>query len=479
MVIGLDCLEPSLAFDRYRTDMPNLQRIAGGAWGALESVCPPITCPAWMCAFTGRDPGQLGVYGFRNRAVCDYSPPRLTFADGIPAERAPAVWDVASEAGRHCTVIGVPPGYPPRTVNGEFVGCFMTPGPDSPFAQPPGLIAETRRLVGEYRFDVDNARSEDRERVLAQVYEMTDKRWKLARHLLATRQWDLFAMVEIGTDRMHHAFWQFMDPEHVLHVPGSPYAAAIREYYRYVDGLLGELLLLVDDETLVLCVSDHGAQRMDGGFFLNAWLAREGYLVWRAADTPGTGQRAGGGPTRFDPARVDWERTVAWGDGGYYGRIFINVAGREPAGTVPRSSYTAIRQEIAAKLEAMVLPWGQAGARNRVFFPERAYLQVNGCAPDLILYPGDLYWRALGSMPPAPGDLFTRDNDTGPDGANHARYGVFTACRGATLSAGDGPRRRLRGLRLVDLAPTMLTHLGLPIPGGIAGQPIDPRGWGG
>lgn len=464
MVIGLDCLEPTLAFDRYRADMPNLQRIVAGAWGELESICPPITCPAWMCGYTGRDPGQLGVYGFRNRAGWDYGPLELAFSDAIPREVAPAAWDVAGDHGRHCTILGVPPGYPPREVNGEFVGCFLTPGVESPFATPPALATEVRAAFGDYRFDVEDARSEDRHRMLTEIYEMTEQRWRLADHLLASRDWDLFAMVEIGTDRMHHAFWQYMDPRHILYEPDSAYREAIREYYRRVDVGIGELLRHVDGETLVLCVSDHGAQRMDGGFLLNEWLLREGFLHLKAD-----------GPTRpgaFDPAGVDWSRTVAWGAGGYYGRVFLNVAGREPQGVVDPARLTSVRQEIASRLEAIRYPWGESGARNRVFFPERVYREVRGFAPDLVLYPGDLYWRALGGFARQPGEVFTERNDTGPDGANHARFGAFAAIRGADLLRGRGPGRRLRGLRLLDLGPTILTHLGLPVPRGVAGQPI-------
>lgn len=464
MVIGLDCLEPTLAFDLYRSAMPNLQRIAGGAWGDLESICPPITCPAWMCGYTGCDPGQLGVYGFRNRAAWDYGPLQLTFSDGIPREVAPAAWDVAGDHGRHSVVIGVPPGYPPRRVRGEFIGCFMTPGPESPFAHPPELLQETRALVGDYRFDVDNARSDDRDRVLAEVAEMTDKRWAVAAHLLETRDWDLLAMVEIGTDRMHHAFWQFTDPRHVLYQPGSVYRDAIRDYYRRVDRGIGELLRFVDDETLVLCVSDHGAQRMEGGFLLNEWLLSRGWLRL----LPGADRR----PGPLDPEDVDWAHTVAWGAGGYYGRIFLNVAGREPQGVVPAERLVGVRQEIAGALEAMEFPWGERTARNRVFFPERIYREVRGFAPDLILYPGDLYWRALGGLAAEPGACFTKENDTGPDGANHSRFGVFAAIRGSELRRGTGAGRRLRGLRLVDLGPTVLAHLGLPVPPAAVGRPI-------
>ncbi len=465
MVIGLDCLEPSLAFGRIRQRMPNLQRIMGGAFGRLESICPPITCPAWMCGYTGRDPGQLGVYGFRNRAGWDYGPLTLAFSDSI---QAPAAWDVAGAAGLHSTVIGVPPGYPPRPVRGEFVGCFMTPGPESPFAYPPGLVEETRALVGEYRFDVEDARSDDRRRILDEILDMTDKRWRLAAHLLGSRDWDLFAMVEIGTDRAHHAFWQFMDPAHVLYQPGSAFASAIEDYYAMVDQRIGELLRFVDDQTLVLCVSDHGAQRMDGGLLINEWLLREGYLqLLRQPDRPG----------RLRPQDVDWGRTVAWGDGGYYGRIFLNVAGREPSGTVAPERRDAVQREIAAKLEALAFPWGEPAAKNRVYFPEEVYREVRGFAPDLIVYPGDLYWRALAGFSARPGEIFTKENDTGPDGANHARFGVFAAVRGEDLRRGTGPGRELQGLRLVDLGPTVAQHLGLRMPADVVGRPVDPGAW--
>ncbi|HVM96495.1 MAG TPA: alkaline phosphatase family protein, partial [Candidatus Acidoferrales bacterium] len=67
-VIGLDCVPPQLVFERWVELLPNLRRLMGeGAWGSLRSCDPPITVPAWASMVTGKDPGQLGVYGFRNR----------------------------------------------------------------------------------------------------------------------------------------------------------------------------------------------------------------------------------------------------------------------------------------------------------------------------------------------------------------------------------------------------------------------------
>src|SRR4029078_3899860 len=89
--------------------------------------------------------------------------------------------------------------------------------------------------------------------------------FQLANHLLATKPWQLFAFVEMGTDRIHHGFWKHMDPEHRAHVPGGPYEHVIGDYYEHVDGLVGGLLEHADDETLVLVVSEHGAKPVHRG----------------------------------------------------------------------------------------------------------------------------------------------------------------------------------------------------------------------
>ncbi len=73
LIIGLDCAEPSLIFGQWRDDLPNLARLMQkGSYGTLESCIPAITVPAWSCMMSGRDPGELGIYGFRNRADRNY-----------------------------------------------------------------------------------------------------------------------------------------------------------------------------------------------------------------------------------------------------------------------------------------------------------------------------------------------------------------------------------------------------------------------
>jgi predicted AlkP superfamily phosphohydrolase/phosphomutase len=68
LVIGLDCAAPELVFTQWRDELPTLRRLMErGMWGRLKSCTPPITVPAWMSMMTSKDPGTLGIYGFRNR----------------------------------------------------------------------------------------------------------------------------------------------------------------------------------------------------------------------------------------------------------------------------------------------------------------------------------------------------------------------------------------------------------------------------
>ena len=58
---------------------------------------------------------------------------------------------------------------------------------------------------------------------------------------------------------MHHGFWKYHDPNHVLHESNSPFGETIHDYYRHIDAEIGQVLELLSDDTIVLVVSDHGA----------------------------------------------------------------------------------------------------------------------------------------------------------------------------------------------------------------------------
>jgi predicted AlkP superfamily phosphohydrolase/phosphomutase len=455
-VIGLDCADPGLVFDRWLDELPNVRRLVrAGTSGPLRSVDPPITVPAWSCMLTGRDPGELGIYGFRNRA--DHSYDSLFVADSR-AVKTERVWDHFGRAGQHVIVVGVPQTSPPVAVNGELVSCFLTADTQSdPYTHPADLRTEIEALVGPYRVDVRNFRSDDRDRILAEIYAMTEQRFAVSRHLLDTRPWDFFVMVEIGLDRLHHAFWRFMDPAHPRHEAGHRYRDVIRSYYAYLDDEIGELLERFDDDTVVMVVSDHGARPMEGAVCVNEWLLQEGYLALREPPD---------GPTAFRDAAVEWGRTRAWGEGGYYCRLCLNVEGREPEGVVASRDYERLRDELAERLEQLPGPDGRP-IGTRAYRPEELWRAQRGIPPDLVVYFGDLGWRSNGSV--GHGRHWTFDNDTGPDDANHDRDGI------CVIAGPDVPVEHREDLTLYDIAPTILGLAGLAPDAGMRGRRLGIR----
>jgi predicted AlkP superfamily phosphohydrolase/phosphomutase len=455
VVIGLDCATPQLMFHDLADETPNLRKLmSNGMSGSLASITPPITVPAWACAMTGKTPGQLGIYGFRNRKDATYEGLSIATSDAI---KEPAVWDLLGARGLRSMLIGVPPSFPPpKEFPGWRVGCFLTPPSAKSWAYPQELETEIVAELGDgddYIFDIPDFRKAGYDVVLDQVFAMTERRFRVARRMMRTKPWDFFMVCEIALDRLHHVFWQHYDPRHPLHEPGSKYETAFQDYYRFLDREVGTLLDEIPDDTVTIVMSDHGARPMMGGLCFNDWLVQQGYLTMTEPLA---------GPMPIKDAPIDWSRSVAWGDGGYYGRLFLNVRGREPQGIVDPARYEATRDELIAKLEAAPGPDGEP-LGTKVFKPQDVYTDVKGVAPDLIVYFGDLGWRSVGSV--GNPSLYTYENDTGPDGANHDRDGIFamTGLSGQQMGKVDG-------LSLVDVGPSILKLYDVEAPEGVVGR---------
>jgi predicted AlkP superfamily phosphohydrolase/phosphomutase len=466
LVVGLDCAPPSVLFktgdeDRLglKDQLPNLSRLIDeGVYGPLSSSIPCITVPAWTSMLTSNDPGVLGFYGFRNRA--DHSYERMNIASGN-AVTEPRIWDIVGEAGKTSVIVGVPQTYPIKPLSGCLISSFLTPSTDRQYTFPDDLRHEIERILeGEpYDVDVPQFRTTDKDFLLRQIQEMTEKRFQVIKYLLREKAWDFFMFVEIGLDRIHHGMWKYWDSAHAKHEPGNLYEDAIPAYYRYLDRELGELLSMVDDDVTVMIVSDHGAQAMQGGFAVNEWLRKEGLLVLK--DEP-----LYEGLVPFEKVEIDWEKTTAWGAGGYYGRIFMNVEGREPQGKIPANEYEKTRDELKERIEA--IPDHKGNPMGSVAFkPEDLYQEVRNVAPDLMVYFGGLTWRSIGSfgLP----EIYTFENDIGPDDANHAQDGVFILWDPGKDLGG----RYVEDLQLMDVAPTVLDVMNTEVPPNMQGSIIE------
>lgn len=463
VVIGLDGVPPRVAFnDAWRNTLPNLRTLMDhGTWGALRSTDPPITIPAWTCITTGRDPGELGMYGFRNRQGYDYREMALLHAGHVRARR---VWDYLEETGRTSCLIGVPQTYPPRPHQGITVAGFPSIQGNTAFTYPAD-IAETLHEIagGEYIPDVREFRHMSKPELLASILTMMERRFRLALDFLIHRSWDFFMMVEMAPDRMHHGFWRYGDTEHPLYEPGNPYENVMRDFYRELDARLGSLLMVLDDDTTVFLVSDHGAQGLLGGVCINEWLIEHGYLkLHRYPDQE----------SPLSPDLVDWSATRVWSEGGYYARIFFNVKGREPQGVVDPADYERLREELIVALGTMADENGTTLA-NRVLRPEEIYATCRGVPPDLMVYFDDLKRRSVGTV--GTRIVHRSPGESGLDDANHHPDGIFVATRMADLRRGHKRNVRLSSLSYLDVTPTILQEFGLRVNDGLRGKAISLR----
>jgi predicted AlkP superfamily phosphohydrolase/phosphomutase len=307
---------------------------------------------------------------------------------------------------------------------------------------PAELGVEVDALCGGWRDDLPDFRTRARDELYADLVALTDQHFLIARDWARRDDWDLLVFVTVVPDRVHHVFW------------GEPTPPEIPAYYRHLDAEVGALLARLRPDDVVMVVSDHGAQTNHGYFALNEFLRRRGDLILRAEPT---------GLTPFAAELVDWPRTRAWADGGYVGRIYVNLRDREPQGLLPAAEVeaylAALARDLAAVPGADGAPW-----HNRALRPCQLFAGERGVPPELFVVFDRLRIRALGSL--GHSTLYPRDNDRGPDAANHAPHGI------CILRDGGGPRAAPADLTLYDVAPTLLAHLGLEAPAGLRGRAV-------
>lgn len=412
-VLGLDSMPPRVLYDGYDGGGFSYVRelVEESARYVLRSCHPPITVPAWISMFTGRTPGELGIYGFRHRRPGEFG----YYMVNSSYVRYPTIWEEAGRRGLRVGVYGVPPSYPPKPVHGFLVTDFTTPGPDKPYTFPPWLRRELEQAAGPPVFDIVY-RSHDKERVAEEVLAMLENHQRHVEYLALRKRWDLFVYVEIAVDRAHHAFWKYFDRDHPRFEEHPRYSRVIPDLYRRIDRWFENLYRRLPRDTVVVVASDHGVKAMKGAFTINQWLVEQGYLKLKVDSEglkPGTDLRED---------VVDWDHTVAWAWGGYYSRVFVNLKGREKRGAVEPKYYEETVKQLKRDIERIRGPSGEQWSTS-AYRPSELFPVVNGDAPDLMVYLDNLWWRPAGTL--GWPSNYLPENDRGPDDAVHDWLGVF------------------------------------------------------
>jgi predicted AlkP superfamily phosphohydrolase/phosphomutase len=303
---------------------------------------------------------------------------------------------------------------------------------------------------------------------LEDMYFTVDQDQQILEGLLADRRDDVYIQIFYFTDRIGHLFWRFLDPGHPLYDPAKAPAAEAEmlKAYQRMDAIVGRARAILGPETLFLVCSDHGFSSFRRGVNYNTWLVRNGFMTLKGQDDdPATLEKLF--DTRDLFQNVDWSRTKAYALG--LGSIYINLVGRERDGIVmPGAEYEEVRRRIAEGLEALVDPVSGERPVTRVWTREEMYTGFDDeLIPDLRAGNNLNYrvsWQtSLGGVPK---DLL-EDNLKAWSGDHCSNdpslvHGIFFSNRPITKALPN----------MVDIAPTVLSALGVPVPDEMDGEPL-------
>ncbi len=439
--------------------------IDNGVHGILRSTEPPITAPAWTTFMTGKNPGQHGLFHFIAfpKNSYDYHVVNATNC------RSKTIFRLASEAGRKVISVNVPVTYPPEKLNGIVVSGMLSPRGKT-FTYPEELTQEL--LDQGYRIDIWDEDFDDAEKYLNDVTEMSRRRLEISRRLLSSNSWDLAMVTFTGADRLQHKIWERGD--------------LIREYYVFLDGLIADLLTLVDDSTYVMIMSDHGFTPVKGTFLVNQWLAENGLLKKNRffGKMPNTwvhllGHRGHGFASRlkylisnvisaasrgrlldYPRMSINFEKSMVFARPAPV--LFINRKDRWSCGMVePGEEYEKLKRSICERLDNLTDTKTGEKIVEKALMKDDVYSgECLDDAPDIVLLPKDEGYDFLA--------LESYRSYVKADAIRkscHSMNGIFF------LSGQEVQKGMESGVvQMVDCMPTILHLLDVPIPEDVDGR---------
>jgi predicted AlkP superfamily phosphohydrolase/phosphomutase len=426
LVIGLDGVPYRIINTFIKMDvMPFMGKLRQqGTMREMLSTIPPVSSVAWTTFSTGVNPGKHGIYGFMERKPDSYE---IYFPNSTHV-KSPTLWDILSHHKRKTVAINIPQTFPAQPLNGVLVSGFVSLDLERG-VYPAAAYQKLKEM--DYRIDVNyREAAEKKDEFFTDLFYTLDKRLEAILHFLKKEEWDLFIATFTGTDRLHHYFW------HELMDESSPYHKKCMEYYRKLDKIIKKIVSSIGKEVNLIILADHGFTLLNKEIYPNTWLREQGYLKFN--NTPPE-SLADIDPTSrafiLDP-----------------GRVYINLKGKMPQGSVEKGSeYEELCQELTRgflEIEGI----------DQVFRKEDlysgSYLEQ---APDLILFSESRY-DIKGSL--SKEHLAGKGKFSGM----HTQHDALLYIRGLSSN-----RERVY---LIDLAPTILNFLGLPIPPSIDGASL-------
>gem|GEM_PF-1723599 len=340
--------------------------------------------------------------------------------------------------------------------------------PVTPYTYPPQLSAEITEKIGHYKILDRTEDGMDPETFMEDLNERLESKIQVTKYCMKQMDWDILLTYVHTIDNVQHIMWKYYDPRSPQYdARGADiYGDLIHQSYQKIDQKIGEILSMLDRNATIVVLSDHGTNCILRTFHPNTWLYEQGLLHTLGKGKVETPLGGTFHPKSTDSRPIDWEKTKAF----WYGRgLFLNVKGREPLGTVQRGrDYYETRDSIINQLRDARNPEDGRKIFKKIFLQEEIWSgPFLRRMPDIVpvfekgyaLGWADIY----GEVDPKRDAVETF---RGTWTANHTGPYLPEDIAGILLVKGPGIRKdeKIRGARMVDLAPTILHIFGQEIP---------------
>lgn len=498
LVVGLDGADPKLIRKWIGEGrLPTMARMAEqGISAELISTFPPVTMPAWPCFMTGTTSAKNGIIGFKQSK-------RGTYGEGLNEVKyidasyvkKPAFWDIAGERGKKIGLMNIPATYPARKVNGFMISGLLTPVGEKNFTYPKELASY---LIGKYGYKIgpiftkemydipqgsrENPEKFDRQLYLSEFLKSENQHAIVAMDLMKRYKWDFMMVVYRSPDEIGHYYWGYMDPDHAYYTSeeGKRSRNAVRTCYEEMDQIIGKMLTRIDKDTVVIVMSDHGmGLHAMNRVNLDQWLFNIGFLKLREGRKGESQLREDGKAIKKESWRktqsIDWSDTKAYcSKVGYanMGGIEINVKGEKPEGIVaPGKEFQKLQDFIISELKDMTIPGGNERLVQEVHRREELF-----SGPYLDLVPHIIFELREDFFYTSVSKFEVRKNENEfvllNTGKREDAVGGIHRKEGIVLIMGPNIRKNIivENANIIDLAPTILEIMKVPIPSYMDGR---------
>jgi len=447
--LGFDGASPKL-INEWIDELPVLR--AFKKQGVLGQTIPPIpaqTPVAWATFMTGKNPGNHGIFSFAMRKNGTYER-KIIGPEMVKSRTLP---QILSGAGKRVATINVPM-EDVEGVSGLVIPGFLSRSE----GVPPNSVKEKikrkfkiEKLQGDLGTETLDRVEADPDLFFDKVNEITDEMAEICLYLLRQEEWDFFMPVFMGLDRIQHFFWKCIDPTHPRHEENK-HSKSVKDFYIRVDEIVGDFLESVDEDTLVMIVSDHGFCPVHTEVIVNNYLEEQGFL-------------------KIKSEKIDLEKSKAISYG--YGDIWLNVKGRELEGIIDSGEeYERTRNEIVEYLKTITIdgkkPFKDIRKREELWWGP--YVDE---APDLTIIFNVGFQAARRPEITNKNILKRYVNDNPRWSGGHDGTHDPADVPGILGVLGPGIRNR-EGVKvhLWDVAPTVLDLMGITVPVDMDGKPL-------